>query len=143
MTVRLKIAELFNPAEERLPKKTGIGGKLKPIKTEPLFQPENTISGNAVLKAQLGMYKSTNPKEIRQSSMERLSRAVDKINNYIRSSITHKGLLFSVDEKSNRNVAYIRDRDTGEVLKEIPPEGALQIAANLRRASGLFVNRKG
>jgi flagellar protein FlaG len=143
MAVKLKLSALFDPRDERLPTKTGIGGRLKPFRKRPLFEPKNTIAGNPAVKAQLAQFKVADPKQVRAASRERLALAVDKINRHIKESIQFKGLRFDLDEESNRSVATIRDVKTGEVLKEIPPQGVLEIAANLRDASGLFVNRKG
>lgn len=143
MAVKLKLSVLFDPREERLPKKTGIGGKLKPFRKQPLFDPQKTIRAKPALQAQLAPFKTVTPKQARMVVAERLALAVDKINRHIESSILFKGLRFSLDEASNRNVATVRDIKTGEVLREIPPQGVLQIAANLRSLAGILVNKEG
>ena len=143
MVVKLKLSSLFNFRDERLPAKTGIGGKLKAPRKQPLFQPQHTIAGNAAVVAQLRQFKGPTIKEVQAAHGERLARAVDEINRHIKNNQVFKGVRFGLDEASNRNVAVVRDTRTGEVLREIPGEGVLQIAANLRRASGLFVNVEG
>ncbi len=143
MAVKLKLAALFDPRDERLPKKTGIGGKLKPFRKQALFDPQKTIRAKPAVQAQLAPYRAANPKQVRQAFAERLALAVDNINRHIEQSTQFKGLRFSVDQASRRNVATVRDIRTGEVLREIPPEGVLQIAANLRSLAGILDNKEG
>ncbi len=46
---------------------------------------------------------------------------------------TQRELVFSRDSDSGRPVLRIVDRDTGEVLRQAPPEYALRLARQLRR----------
>ena len=76
----------------------------------------------------------------RAAALEKLNSSVHTINRHLQKFKSTKGLSFQIDENSNRSFAVIKDKRTGEVLKEIPAEGVLQIAANLRDASGLIVS---
>ncbi len=143
MAVKLKLSSLFNPRDERMPKKTGIGGKVKPFRKQPVFDPQKTIRAKPAIQAQLAPYRADTPKQVRAATAERLALAVDNINRHIKNSTQFKGLRFSVDDPSNRSVATVRDIRTGEVLRTIPPEGVLQIAANLRSLAGILVNKEG
>lgn len=143
MSVKLKLSSLFKPIDERLPKKTGIGGKVKPFRKLPLFDPSKTIRAKPALQARLAEFKTISPKQVREATSARLSAAVDRINRHIDSTTTLKGLRFDFDEASNRNVAVVRDVKTGQVLRQVPPEGVLQIARNLRTLVGILVNKRG
>ena len=138
MVTKLDFSKLFDPRDNRLPKKTGLGGKIKPLKSQRLFNPK--LVGNPALSRQLDSVRVTNPKMIRDAALERLNSSAHTINRHLQKFKSTKGLSFHIDANSSRTVAVIKDKRTGEVLKEIPAEGVLQIAANLRDASGLIVS---
>ena len=138
MVKKLDFAALFDPRDNRLPKKTGLGGKLKPLKSHPLFNPR--IMRNPTLSKQLDSIRPSNPQVIRDAAIAKLNRSVETINRHLQKFKNTKGVFFEVDQNSNRSFAVIRDKRTGEVLKEVPAQGVLQIAANLRDASGLIVS---
>ncbi len=136
--------ELFSSLKgEKLPVETGIASKAKPMARKLLFNPELTVKGNAPLLAALGKFSPVQPAEIRQSTATRLAKAVDAINLHIQKNLKFNSVQFGIDERTDRTLVTIRDQRTGEVLKTMPSEFALEIAARLRSASGLFVNRKG
>ena len=141
MVQKLNLAKFFDPKEERLPKKTGLGGKLRPLKSSRLFNP--TIARNPALSKQLDPVRPTNPKMIRETALKKLSSNLDTINKHLRESQQFKGIKFELNREANRTFAVIKDKKTGEVLKEVPPESVLQIAANLRDASGIIVSIEG
>ena len=143
MPVQTKLSVLFNALEERLPKETGIAKKAPPHKQTPLFNPEFTLKKQEGLQRQLEPFGPPSGKQVRETQGKRFALAIDRINKHIRSSNQFKGIRFDIHEESNRSFAVVKEIKTGRVLKMIPPEGVLEIAANLRDASGLFVNRKG
>lgn len=141
MVQKLNLSQMFDPKENRLPKKTGIGGKLRPIKSTRLFNPK--LVRNPTLSKQLDSVRPTNPKVLREAALKKLSSSLDTINKHLRESQQFKGITFELNKDANRTFAVIKDQRTGEVLKEVPPEGVLQIAANLRDASGIIVSVEG
>jgi flagellar protein FlaG len=52
------------------------------------------------------------------------------------------GLRFQVDEDSGKVVVKMVDRQSGEVLKQIPSEDALRIAQSLSKLTGVLLNEK-
>ncbi len=139
----MKISLFSSVTSEKLPKETGIAGKARPPTQQPLFNPEHTLRANAPLQAQLGKFSPVQPAEIRQAMISRLAKAVDAINLHIQKNMKFNSIRFGMDERTDRTLVTIRDQRTGEVLKTMPSEFALEIAARLRAASGLLVNRKG
>lgn len=139
----MKISLFSNVKSEKLPVETGIGGKARPTVRQALFNPDLTLRGNAPLQAALGKFSPVQPAEIQQSTANRLAKAVDAINLHIQKNLKFNSIQFGIDERTDRTLVTIRDQRTGEVLKTMPSEFALEIAARLRSASGLFVNRKG
>ncbi|MGI2259497.1 flagellar protein FlaG [Shewanella sp. GXUN23E] len=54
-------------------------------------------------------------------------------------SLMRKGLAFRVDDSSGANVVSVMDVDSGEVIRQIPSEEALELAAKLSEVTGLLM----
>jgi flagellar protein FlaG len=48
----------------------------------------------------------------------------------------------SIDKATNTVVVQVRDRESGETIRQIPPEEALQVTRNIDRLTGILVDRK-
>lgn len=64
-----------------------------------------------------------------------LSGIVESLNDYLQS--VERDLMFSVDENSGRTVITVMDRQSQEVIRQIPPEAAVALAEYLRDEGGL------
>ncbi len=62
---------------------------------------------------------------------EKVAQAVKQINDYLQS--VQRNLQFSVDQDTKQIVVKVIDAKTGEVVRQIPPESALEIARNMAR----------
>lgn len=51
-------------------------------------------------------------------------------------------LDFRVDEETNRIVVKVIDTETDKVIKEIPPEQLIKLAAKIQKMIGLLVDEK-
>ena len=69
-----------------------------------------------------------------------IKEAVEKINEFVHSQ--QKYINFSVDKETNSTVIKIFKTETGELLKQIPPEEILAVAAKLRKNIGWFIDSK-
>ncbi|NLO79813.1 MAG: flagellar protein FlaG [Xanthomonadaceae bacterium] len=69
-----------------------------------------------------------------------LARAVEQINEFIR--MARCDLVFSVDEATGKLVVTVVDAETREVIRQIPSEEVLAIAARLDEARGLLFETK-
>ena len=54
-------------------------------------------------------------------------------------SMMRKGLAFKVDEHSGQAVVSVLDRDTGDVIRQMPSEEALALAENLSEVTGILM----
>ena len=70
------------------------------------------------------------PQEVRQAAGE-INQALKSLNDH---------LQFSVDDGSNSTVVKLIDGDTGDVIRQIPPEEILRLRAYYREHHGLLVN---
>lgn len=50
-----------------------------------------------------------------------------------------RSLQFSIDESSGRTVIKVVDKDTQEVIRQIPEQQVLEMAARLDKSAGVFV----
>ncbi len=71
---------------------------------------------------------------------EVLEKGIEEINQNIR--IFNTKLSFYIDEPTGRTVIKISDRETDEVIREIPPIEFLKIAAKLSEIIGIIIDKK-
>jgi len=67
-----------------------------------------------------------------------VKQAVQDLNEGFKSLKYH--LQFSIDDKTDSMVVKLIDGDTGEVLRQIPPEEVLRLRAYYKEQQGLLVN---
>lgn len=70
---------------------------------------------------------------------EQLAQAVKSINTALQARSPE--LEFSVDSESDRTVVKVIDRDTKEVIRQMPSEEALEIAKALDRLQSLLIRQ--
>ena len=73
-----------------------------------------------------------------QASKEALKEAVDKIN----KSVSNTSAIFGIHDKTNRITIKIVDKDTKDVVKEIPAEETLDLVAKAWEMAGILVDEK-
>lgn len=75
-----------------------------------------------------------------QPTATTVQEAVDDINKVLH--YLNERLEFSVHEETNRIIVRVLDRETEEVLREIPPEQILDLVAKLQELVGLLVDKR-
>ncbi len=98
----------------------------------------NTV---AVAKSQEGNGKQGRDSQEnagQQPSNETIRRAVENINKNLKDSEA----VFGIHEKTNRVTIKIVDKETKEVIKELPPEKTLDMIAKAWELAGLLVDEK-
>ena len=83
---------------------------------------------------------SSQRNEQREITEEHLRDAIDKANNQMKPHRTR--FEFSYHEETKRVSITVRDRETSEVIKEIPPEEALKMLEKLWEIAGFLVDEK-
>jgi flagellar protein FlaG len=71
---------------------------------------------------------------------EQLEIMAQKLQEFVGS--LNKGLEFSVDEDSGRDVIKVIDKSSGDTVRQYPSEEVLDLVASLSDAAGTFVNIK-
>ena len=97
----------------------------------------NTV---AVAKSQEGNGKNgyDRQQENAQPSTESIRKAVENINKNLKNSEA----IFGIHEKTNRVTIKLVDKETKEVIKELPPEKTLDMIAKAWELAGLLVDEK-
>lgn len=73
-----------------------------------------------------------------QNRNSQIKRAVEQINKRMQNSEA----LFGIHEKTNRVTIKIVDKETKEVIKELPPEKTLDMIAKAWEMAGILVDEK-
>lgn len=98
--------------------------------------PAMTLPGQAPNRPQP---EDTQPRE-RRPSPRQVERAVETLNKT--SRIFNTNLRFSIHQATHEVMVKVIREDTGEVLREIPPEKALDALARMEQALGLLVDER-
>lgn len=76
--------------------------------------------------------------EQEQPSNEQIKKAVDKLN----KNMTNTEAVFGIHEKTNRVTIKIVDKETKEVIKELPPEKTLDMITKVWELAGILVDER-
>jgi len=71
-------------------------------------------------------------------SADQVKKAVDKINR----RMTHSEAVFGIHEPTNRITIKIVDKETKELIQELPPEKTLDMISKVWELAGLLVDEK-
>ncbi len=73
------------------------------------------------------------------STTDKIKKAVENLN----KNLTHSEAIFGIHDATNRVTIKIVDKETKEVIKEIPPEKTLDMIAKAWELAGILVDEKG
>ncbi|MDE7222981.1 MAG: flagellar protein FlaG [Acetatifactor sp.] len=106
--------------------------------TQEAAQVDNTV--NVVAEGQSKSNAGNNSNEQQQQlSNEQLRRAVEQLN---KNMLTHSEAVFGIHEGTNRVTIKIVDKETKEVLKELPPEKTLDMIAKVWEMAGILIDER-
>lgn len=84
--------------------------------------------------------KTNNTGEEQEISKDKLQQAVDAVNEFL--EINHSSSKFVYHEGLERYYVTIVNRDTDEVIKEIPPKKLLDAFYEMKKMVGMIVDEK-
>ena len=73
-----------------------------------------------------------------QVTNEQIKKAVEQIN----KNLANSEAVFGIHEATNRVTIKIVDRDTKEVIKELPPEKTLDMISKVWELAGIMIDEK-
>lgn len=79
-----------------------------------------------------------------QNSLAHVQRGMRRLMEHLRTEMAADGRKVSIEAGLKGDpVIRVTDKNTGEVIREIPPEVTRRIAAKLEMLRGVFIDRKG
>ena len=78
-------------------------------------------------------------KQVARKSREQLEEIRQTVNDALENM--NIGLDFEEDEETEDLIVKVMNRDTEELIRQIPPEAMLQVAKRMDELTGLFVDR--
>ncbi|MEC1305730.1 MULTISPECIES: flagellar protein FlaG [Lysinibacillus] len=112
-----------------------------PINSKAMSVQENmtpNVSMETISKSKIE--KSNNTGEEQEISKDILQQAVDVVNEFL--EINHSSSKFVYHEGLERYYVTIVNRDTDEVVKEIPPKRLLDAFYEMQKMVGMIVDEK-
>lgn len=103
--------------------------------------PKMDNSTITVAKSQEGNGKQQNENQEAsqgQVSTESIKKAVENLN----KTLNNSEAIFGIHEKTNRVTIKIVNKETKEVIKELPPEKTLNMIAKVWEIAGLLVDER-
>ncbi len=73
-----------------------------------------------------------------QANNEKIKKAVEQLN----KNMSHSEAVFGFHDDTNRVMIKIVDKDTKEVIKELPPEKTLDMIARVWEMAGILVDER-
>lgn len=75
--------------------------------------------------------------QLERQSAEDIQQDIETINAELES--LNKSIRFSVDDSTKDVVVKVVDKDSGEIITQIPPKEVLELRERMQEMSGLFV----
>jgi flagellar protein FlaG len=98
-----------------------------PAVTAPKAQPVRAVTP---------VVESISPEELNQ----KLEEIVQSLNEQLAE--TGRNLGFSIDKAINRQVVTVTNRDTGEIVRQIPSEVVIRVAHNIEELKGVLFDKE-
>ncbi|MDQ6422500.1 flagellar protein FlaG [Paenibacillus sp. LHD-117] len=126
---------------------TGIGGS--PERVIAKKDSSDLIKTGSQHSLESSLYAITNMNELKSAELrgehftvsdEQLVKAIDRAIKAMQGKATN--LEFSVHEKTKMIAVKVLDSESGEVLREIPPEKTLDFVAKLWEMAGILIDEK-
>mgnify|MGYP005846621395 CR=1 FL=1 len=75
-----------------------------------------------------------------ETNQEKLSKAVEVANNAFKE--VNIGFRYSVDKKTNREVVTVINIETGEAIRQFPPEEIMNMLSRMYDMLGILIDKK-
>jgi flagellar protein FlaG len=83
--------------------------------------------------------KSTAESSGSDDSQKRIERIADAMDSFVKS--IQRDLDIQFDKGTGRTVVRVLSRETGEVIREIPPKELLELASRMEEMAGVLLNK--
>lgn len=110
--------------------------QIRPIESNTIHQSDK----QAYIKGTVESKERQEPIIVSEITQEELKETVEKANQFLLGLKTQ--FNFKIHEGTGRTVVRLIDKQTHEVVKEIPPEKMLDILESVWDSAGILVDRK-
>lgn len=110
-----------------------------PVKNSPsAVQPSDEVQTDKVASEAVMKMNDSEQQDKGLMTSEQLDKVAQKLQDFVGEM--NKGLEFSVDKDSGRDVIKVIDKNSGDLIKQYPTEEVLDLVAKLSEATGNFIN---
>ncbi len=101
------------------------------------------VQTESLKQLQLNVEKASEEPKKQQEDLD-LSKAMDSLKKTFErlSRFFKTEAQFTIERELNMIIIKIKDRDTGEIVRQIPPEVAVKIAKNFQELMGILFDEK-
>ena len=110
--------------------------QIRPIESNTIHQSDK----HSYIKGTIDSKEKQEPVIVSEITKEELEATVEKANQFLLGLKTQ--FDFKVHEGTGRTVVRLIDKQTQEVVKEIPPEKMLDVLESIWDSAGILVDRK-
>lgn len=132
-------------AQGAVPNKTQPASEVRPAGDNLAVQPaEKVDKTTSVVENAQGKGQQNNsaaqqePEQEQANNTEQIRKAVERLN----KNLAHSEAVYGIHEGTNRVMIKIVDRNTREVIKELPPEKTLDMIAKVWELAGILVDER-
>lgn len=133
MTYQAQSTQQARPAQKAVVENTEVA---TPEQTNAYDATTAKVSGTEKQDAQNGQENGYTANQ--QASNEQIKKAVEKLN----KSLSNSEAIFGIHDATNRVTIKIVDKETKEVIKELPPEKTLDMIAKAWELAGILVDER-
>ncbi len=102
---------------------------------------EDKITSPTIVKVQQNLNQTDQEKPQKKIDVEDLLKDIEKSLERVRL-IFRGEAQFILDRDLNMIIIKIKDKETGEIIRQIPPEVAVKIAKNLQELIGILFDER-
>ena len=133
MTYQAQTAQQAKPVQKTVVEDTEVS---TPEKVSAYDAPTVIVAETEKQDSQSGQENSYSNQQ--QANNEKIRKAVEQLN----KNMSHSEAVFGFHDATNRVTIKIIDKDTKEVIKELPPEKTLDMIAKVWEMAGILVDEK-
>ena len=108
------------------------------LKGTSLTMEKNSGNETFSVNATLSPKETPSVKELQEAEMEKIHKALEILS----EQLPNTEAQFGIHDETNRVTIKLVDKDTKEVIKEIPPEKTLDTIAKCMKMAGILVDEK-
>tara|TARA_B100000902_G_scaffold169574_1_gene164108 strand:+ start:932 stop:1360 length:429 start_codon:yes stop_codon:yes gene_type:complete len=110
---------------------------------EETLQKEATKAVEKTEKAESTVRTADDTKVQNQDQFDasEISNLVSSVNQYV-DAVSNNKVGFQYDQQNERHIVLVKDKDTNEIIREIPPKEMVDLLKNLEDITGIIYDNK-